>query len=240
MEKSGNQRFIEAKEYLQKRYFLTTDAQIADKLGTNRSYISELSNDKRNLTPRFIDKIVYIFPELSKDWLLTGEGEMLNPEQSNSNAEETLPAGWMNVPVVPVTAQAGYTNGYGDAEYIDSLDRMPFPVDRQYKGRYICFEVRGDSMDDGTSQSILDGDFVLAREIGRTLWEDYKLHFNKWLAFVIVTREEGIMIKQIIDHDVTNHIITLHSLNPLFHDYQVSLENVLEIYNVVQVTRKHR
>lgn len=207
--------------------------------GANLSngYVSSI---RRGIGRDSLDKILEQYTDLNRDWLLYGEGKMLNQDQSNANAEEILPAGWMNVPVVPVTAQAGYTNGYGDAEYIDSLDRMPFPVDRQYKGRYICFEVRGDSMDDGTSQSILDGDFVLAREIGRTLWEDYKLHFNKWLAFVIVTREEGIMIKQIIDHDVTNHIITLHSLNPLFHDYQVSLENVLEIYNVVQVTRKHR
>ena len=214
---------------------------IASKSGIKPQRLYDISSGKTKSFSEEVGKgIISLYPQLNPSWLFYGEGEMLNPEQSNSNAEEILPAGWMNVPVVPVTAQAGYTNGYGDAEYIDSLDRMPFPVDRQYKGRYICFEVRGDSMDDGTSQSILDGDFVLAREIGRTLWEDYKLHFNKWLAFVIVTREEGIMIKQIIDHDVTNHIITLHSLNPLFHDYQVSLENVLEIYNVVQVTRKHR
>lgn len=216
-------------------------AKLARSAGLLPQRLTDIANGKvKEISFDVADKIASTVPQLNREWLLTGEGEMLNPEQSNSNAEETLPTGWMNVPVVPVTAQAGYTNGYGDAEYIDSLDRMPFPVDRQYKGRYICFEVRGDSMDDGTSQSILDGDFVLAREISRPLWEDYKLHFNKWLAFVIVTREEGIMIKQIIDHDVTNHIITLHSLNPLFHDYQVSLENVLEIYNVVQVTRKHR
>lgn len=85
MEMSGNQRFIEAKNYLQKRYFLITDAQIADKLEANRSYISELSNEKRNLTPRFIDKIVDAFPEISKDWLLTGEGEMLIASEHNSS-----------------------------------------------------------------------------------------------------------------------------------------------------------
>ncbi len=85
MEMSGNQRFIEAKNYLQKRYFLITDAQIADKLEANRSYISELSNEKRNLTPRFIDKIVDAFPEISKDWLLTGEGEMLIASEHNNS-----------------------------------------------------------------------------------------------------------------------------------------------------------
>lgn len=237
MEHSGNERFTELLKWLRGVGEVVNDADFAKKLGVGRSYISEIKNKKRTLTPAFVEQIYNTFPIFAKSWLLTGAGDMLNTSDK-SEAIPTLPQGWLNVPVVPITAQAGYLNGYGDATYIDDLDTMPFPVDRQYRGKYMCFEVRGDSMDDGSSESILHGDFVLAREVQQHLWLDYKLHIKRWSAFVIVTRSEGIIIKQIANHDVDGRTITLHSLNPLFGDYDVPLSDVLEIYNVVQVTRK--
>lgn len=248
IEVTDNQRFKMLLSKLKLMGEIANDADFSRKMGVSRSYVSELKNNKRTLTGAFVEQIYNKFPGISKRWLLTGEGDMLNSGNESSSsapmpmneAVPTLPAGWLNVPVVPVTAQAGYMSGYGDPEYIDELDKLPFPVDRHYKGRYMCFEVRGDSMDDASSESILSGDFVLAREIQRHLWQDYKLHFKKWSAFVVVTRSEGVVIKQITDHDVENKTITLHSLNPLFSDYTVSLSDVLEIYNVVQITRKSR
>ena len=88
---------------------------------------------------------------------------------------------------------------------------MPVIVDRTYHGKYMLFEAEGDSMDNGTKESICDGDIVLAREIQRDLWR-YRLHINDWY-FIIVHRTEGIAIKQIIDHDVEHGIsLVIHSM----------------------------
>lgn len=203
-------------------------------IGASNGYVSSIS---KGIGGKYLREITELYPQLNVGWLLYGGGDMLNTTDAKE-VVPALPAGWLNVPVVPATAQAGYLSGYGDPEYIDELDTMPYPVDRQYKGRYMCFEVRGDSMDNGTSESILSGDFVLAREVQRHLWQDYKLHYKRWSAFVIVTRADGVLIKQITEHDVDGHKITLHSLNPLFADYVVDLSDVLEIYNVVQISRK--
>src|ERR1035437_2239347 len=105
----------------------------------------------------------------------------------------------MQVPLVNQYAYAGYLNGYTDADYMEELPKVPFIVDREYKGKYVCFEVRGDSMDDGSSDSYLPGDIALCREISPNLWQS-KLHISKW-DFIIVHKTEGILIKKIMEHN---------------------------------------
>ena len=58
---------------------------------------------------------------------------------------------------------------------------------------------------------------------------------KKW-DFVIV-HKEGILIKRVVDHDVENHRLTLHSLNPLYSDRVVDLVDVRQIFNVVKLQR---
>lgn len=153
--------------------------------------------------------------------------------QSNAHAVEDL--NYMNVPVVHIKARCGYLAGYADEGYIDSLPTMPVIVDKTYHGRYMIFEAEGDSMDDGTRNSICDGDKLLCREVRRDLWLP-KLHINDWY-FVIVHRTEGIAIKQITAQD-ENGNITCHSLNDMFNDYTVNLDDVAEIYNVIKVVER--
>lgn len=142
----------------------------------------------------------------------------------------------MNVPLVNQYAYAGYLSGYSDEEYVVRLPKVPFLVDREYKGTYRCFEVRGDSMDDGTVDSYLPGDKVLGRQIAQAHWVN-KLHIRKW-DFIIVHKTEGILIKRIADHQTEQGLLRLHSLNPLYEDADIHLKDVVEIYNVVQVARK--
>ena len=135
-------------------------------------------------------------------------------------------------------AYAGYLSGYQTDTYIDSLPTIPFIADHEMKGNYIAFEVKGDSMNDGTEESYLEGDKLFCREIPQHLWVDSKLHIRKW-DFVIV-HEEGILIKRIIDHDVQNHTITVHSLNDFYPDKVIDLADVRQIFNVVEMQRPKR
>jgi phage repressor protein C with HTH and peptisase S24 domain len=143
----------------------------------------------------------------------------------------------MYVPMVNQYAYAGYMRGYTDAEYIDSLPKMPWIVDREYKGEYFTFEVRGDSMDDGTRDSYVEGDLLLCREISRSHWVQSKLHIKKW-DFVIVHKTDGILVKRIVEHNVDKGSLKLSSLNELYPDVDVKLKDIAKIFNVVQVMRK--
>lgn len=142
----------------------------------------------------------------------------------------------MKVPLVPEYAIAGYLSGYSDKEYMESLPIHEPIVDRFHKGRYLAFEVSGDSMDDDSKRSIPHGAIVTAREIKPELWRS-KFHTHKYPYYVIVHKSDGILIKEIIKHDTTSGIITLHSLNQdkvQYPDFEIHLDDVKQIFNVVK------
>ena len=135
--------------------------------------------------------------------------------------------------------QAGFLSGWGDDEYIEELPKIPWEVEREYKGNYFCFEVEGDSMNNSNpSEAILDKDILLCREIQMQHWKN-KLHINSW-DFVIAHRDLGIAVKRITDHNVENGELTLHSLNNLYEDYTVCLEDVVALFNVIGMKRSRR
>ena len=142
----------------------------------------------------------------------------------------------MEVPLVNQYAYAGYLAGYGDQEFIDELPRIPWIVDREHKGNYLSFEVRNDSMYDGSFNSYAEGDRVLGREILRHHWQS-KLHIEKW-DFIIVHKHDGILLKKIAEHDIVNGRLRLHSLNPMYEDIWVNSDDLAQNLNVVQVARK--
>ena len=145
----------------------------------------------------------------------------------------------MYAPLVPHYAYAGYLSGYSDPEYIESLPTVPWIVEKEHKGTYRSFEVRNNSMTDGSIESYEPGDKVLGREIARDLWKS-KLHYNRWKDFVILHKKDGIILKRIVNHDVENRLVTLHSLNPDYIDYDLNLEDVAQLFNVVQFSREKR
>ena len=206
---------------------------------SNNVTITRIINEHRTPSRATCEKIVSAFPAYNLEWLLTGEGNMLTdaPSQTyHSNARPVDDLSYMNVPVIHIKAQCGYLAGYGDTEYIDTLPTMPVIVDKTYHGKYRIFEAEGDSMDDNSRLAICDGDKVLAREVRRDLWLP-KLHINGWY-FVIIHRTKGISIKQITAQDDKGNI-TCHSLNELFNDYTVNLDDVVEIYNVIKVVERN-
>lgn len=222
---------------IRKEFFNDSNIEFANFMGEKTSTTSGWVSGKRGIGRSVIDKITSKLPQVNPAWLLTGEGNMINQPapsiQPNAHVVENL--NYMNVPVIHIKARCGYLAGYGDAEYIDSLPTMPVIVDKTYHGKYMIFEAEGDSMDDGTRNSICDGDKLLCREVRRDLWLP-KLHINDWY-FVIVHRTDGIAIKQITNQDEYGNI-TCHSLNDMFNDYIVNLDDVLEIYNVIKVVER--
>lgn len=152
---------------------------------------------------------------------------------SLDNAKPLENFDFMLIPVVHISAQAGYPRGAGNQEYIDQLPTMPVIVDRKYKGKYRVFEVNGDSMDDSSRKAIYDKDKILCREIPFEMWKS-KLHIHDWY-FVIVLREGDVTVKQITGHNTETGDITCHPLNPLFDDFIINLNDVVELYNVIKI-----
>lgn len=190
----------------------------------------------KNISAEVLQKISRIYSDISPIWLLTGQGEMIKKQESEARfISPTI----FTVPFVTKYGYAGYLRGYGDPEYVESMPTRAFMLDEDTttpKGQYLSLEVKGDSMDDCTDKSIKDGDLLLCRVVDQSLYRDSKLHINQWI-FVIVTTD-GILVKKITAHDFERKIITIHSLNPMYRDEDINLEDVRMILNVVKLERK--
>lgn len=188
-----------------------------------------------------IDIIQNKLPELNKVWLLTGEGEMLKgipliksfpiPQGELKQKEY---ATTIKVRLVSNKAKAGWSDGYYNDEYLEDLPFLMIDADENHRGRYLAFEVDGDSME----PDYLEGDIVICREIQRHLWGS-KLHIKDW-DFVIAHSTNGIMLKEITEHDTETGEIVCHSINPKYKDFKLNLHQVSHLYNVVEVRQKGR
>lgn len=214
--------------------------KIAIKSGIHPTTIKNYISNKGIPDNLKLDKVAEVL-DIDSKWLLTGEGSSIRTLENQSTKTEAIKVDYnainvMYVPLVNQYAYAGYLNGFGDPEYVDELPKIPFAADQEHKGQYVCFEAKGDSMDDGTDESIKERDILLCRNVRPDYWKS-KLHINKW-DFVIVHKHQGICVKRIIEHDVENGILTLHSLNDYYEDYQIHLKDVAQIFNIVDIQRK--
>ena len=225
-------RLQKAINYLRLNGYVASQVDVARKMNASEATVSNaLKGKERYLTERFISRFNLAFPGIFNiDWLLNETGEMLVGQVNN--ATEFVPERRVGIPLVSQYAYAGYLGGYGDPEYVGTLPTIDFTPDREMTGNWLAFEVKGDSMDNGTKESYVEGEIVICREVEPDYWRDSQLFINK-RDFVII-HEEGILIKRIIAHDVKRHIITIHSLNPLYQDRTINLAEVRQIFSIVE------
>lgn len=123
-----------------------------------------------------------------------------------------------NIEMVPLKAQAGYTNSYGDLDFIESLPKfsLPFlPKDKTYRS----FQIEGDSM-----LPIPEGSWITASYIQN--WETLK----DGTPCIIVTREDGIVFKVVYKQFEKNRSLLLVSSNRNYKPYELQIGKVVEIW----------
>ena len=126
-----------------------------------------------------------------------------------------------NIELVEEKAKAGYGTGFADPEYIRILPTFKLPFLSKQK-KYRSFQITGDSM-----LPIPDRSYVTAEYIAD--WNDIKNH----LAYIILTREEGIIFKVVENQIKRDRILILHSLNPLYEPYELSVNEMREVWKFV-------
>ena len=214
-------QFLKYEELGQKKF--------AQKVGLSDGYVNAI---RVSIQPDTLYKIAMQFPNLNTGWLMTGEGTMLKTPLLNENISELKEKTYLThieVRLVSTNARAGYSESYYSDEYLNDMPTLLIESDKDYHGKYLAFEVDGDSMEPEYHK----GDIVICREIKRELWKD-KLHYKEW-DFVIAHGTKGIMLKQIVDQNIENGEIVCHSLNQEEHpDFILNLREVSFLYNVVE------
>lgn len=148
------------------------------------------------------------------------------------------PDGIIKAPLIGQYANGGYLRGYSDPVYLEEQPSF-FSTRAHSGGHYVAFEVKGDSMNNGTVNAICEGDILLGRELQRHHWGS-KLHVPK--VFIIVHRTEGITVKEIISHDVETGRIVCHSWNedPEYENFALNLQDVVQLFYIKEISRNFK
>ncbi|MDA9328898.1 XRE family transcriptional regulator [Flavobacteriales bacterium] len=123
-----------------------------------------------------------------------------------------------NIELVPMAAQAGYTQGLYDPEYIKVLPTFQLPFlskDRKYR----TFPISGDSMPPISHGSFVTGEFIQN-------WNYVKDGY----PYIIVTKEDGIVFKVVYNKIKSNKTFLLCSTNTAYEPYEVKVDDILEIW----------
>ena len=126
-----------------------------------------------------------------------------------------------NIELVPVKAQAGYTNGFADPSYISELQVFGLPFLSGEK-KYRSFQLQGDSMLPIPEKAWVTGEYVLD-------WRELKTGE----ACVGLTLDEGIVFKIIENRIEQEGKVLLYSLNPLYEPYEIHVNEIREIWKFV-------
>ena len=207
MEDSLN-RIHQAIEYLKDKGKVHKQQDIADSIGMAKTHLSVALKGGNYFTVGFVKRFASAYSDfISEDWLLTGEGRMEVPDKTMKPHYDTK-------------ASAGFMDGISEGKMSAEVRAMVAPLP-DYN---FTIDVTGDSM----MPEIKDGDVLMCRKLIDRL--------NPPIGKIcVLDTKEGWVVKVI--ESVNEETITLHSLNPAYHDYEIDHNSILGVAEVVGLVR---
>jgi transcriptional regulator with XRE-family HTH domain len=213
---SSNIKFLRKKKGL-------TQQQFADQIGIKRSLVGAYEEERAE--PKYdLLKIIALFFDITIDdfinetinekWAPKPKGDPANLRILSISVDKEDNE---NIELVPLKASAGYLNGYADPEYVAALPKFYLPMFKQ--GTYRAFEIKGDSMLPLPSGTIIIGEYL-------ENWGDIKAGET----YVVVSKTEGVVYKRIGNKFKEQKKLKLVSDNPVYEPYEISGEDILEIW----------
>jgi len=173
--------------------------------------------------------------DINPDFLFGRSEHMLHTTNSKNQTYAGIPQvvavdpeGEENVIYVPVKARAGYLDGYGDTEYIETLNSFHMP--QLQNGTFRCFEVHGNSM----VRTFFDGDMVFGKYV-----EDLR-DVKDGRVYIIVSKNDGIVLKRVINRIEERGKFILKSDNKdgNYPTYTINVDEVMEVWYVTMYASK--
>ena len=203
-----------------------TQDEFANKLGIKRSLVGAYEEERAEPRLEVLNVISDMF-KVTLDELLRSD---LSAVKGSNYLAKRRQLKMMNadrnlIHFVPVKAAAGYLAGYADSEFIDELNTFTLPM--LTGGNFRAFEIAGDSMMPTPSGSVIVGEKIESLEDAKTN-----------MAYIVVSRSEGIVYKRILKSNRNRNKITLVSDDPAYQPYQVNAEDIIEMWQANAVINK--
>lgn len=198
------------------------DNQVTNECGLSQGLLGQARTGKSDLGAKSIDKILNIYQDLNKVWLLTGEGDMLSstssaqPQPSVKN-ERVVDDEAYKVPLVPISALGGSLNDFNLAVKRDDCETVISPI----KDIDMAIKISGDSME---PEYPSDSQVFIKKVNERA--------FLEWGRVYVLNTCNGIVIKRLMPTNDPNTVLC-ESINPKYPPFEVNLENVNGVYRVI-------
>ena len=216
---------------LRKTRSLTQD-QLANKIGVNRAMIG--SYEEGRATPKISAlRILSHYFSVSIDELVNTDLSSAEPDKQSVQTVDKSGKGLRVlstlvdhdnkelITLIPVKASAGYTKGYSDPDFMETLPKfnLPFPElanDRTYR----AFQIEGNSM-----EPIPSGSYIICEYLQN--WNGIK----DGKPYILVTQDDGIVYKRLFFED--EETLLLKSDNPEYSPYKIKTNSVSEVWKAL-------
>ena len=202
-----------------------TQEEFANKLHIKRSLIGAYEEERADPRLDVLEILADIFKLSLDELLLKDLSNTADNYLAKRRQQKMITADRNVIHFVPVKAAAGYLASYADTEFIDELNTFTLPM--LAGGNYRAFEIIGDSMLPTPSGSIIVGEKI-----------ENTTDIKNSQAYIVVSRNEGIVYKRVEKNGRSKNKLTLVSDNPQYQPYQVNAEDVVELWQAQMVISK--
>jgi len=202
-----------------------TQEEFANKVRIKRSLIGAYEEERADPRLDVLEIVADMFKLSLDELLLKDLSNTSNNYLAKRRQQKMMTADRNVIHFVPVKAAAGYLSSYADTEFIDELNTFTLPM--LSGGNYRAFEIIGDSMLPTPSGSIIVGEKI-----------ENNTDIKNSQAYIVVSRNEGIVYKRVEKNNRSKNKLTLVSDNPQYQPYQVNAEDVVELWQAQMVISK--
>lgn len=202
-----------------------TQEEFANKLKIKRSLLGAYEEERAEPRIEVLELVSGIFKITLDELLLQDISAAKGSTYTEKRRMLKMSASANEIQFVPIKAAAGYLAGYADPDFIDELNTFTLPM--LTGGNYRAFEIVGDSMLPTQSGSVIVGEKVEGFESVKSSH-----------TYIVVSRNEGIVYKRVLKNNRSRNKVTLVSDNPVYEPYQVSADEIVELWQAQMIISK--
>lgn len=173
-----------------------------------------VSKTNNNIRKSTLNSISIAFPNLNMDWLINGNGEMLNTISKHGNEDKVTDD---YVPLLPVEAMAGSLQGFSEGYALKDCRKIKSPV----QGADWAIQISGDSME----PDFKNGSYLYIKKMSGG--------FIPWGQTLVVDTIDGVVVKNIYPIEGSEEYIEARSINPKYPPFKIETSCIIGVYRVL-------
>ena len=189
-------------------------SEFSRKMGLSSTYLASM---RKSMPEEKVELLIQKFPQLNRDWLLYGEGEMYREDLADKGIDPYRLDKHL-VPLIPTQAAAGRFPMYAQGILPKDCSRIYSPV----AGADLAITIKGDSME----PEIHNGTVVFIKRINDKAFLPYGTP-------LVLDTENGSVCKMLFPSKKGEDYLEARSINPEYPPFQIPVECIYGVYRII-------